>query len=113
MGKFKQSMIDSDIDLSDYEHNRVITMWNEKAQLNTPTTVTARQYAENAVLSVAILVLIVIGSNLIKNKEVEVPIKPVVTETHSDAAKYNDYRFTNFRYSGTIPHIDQPITEKM
>ena len=113
MGKLKQLMIDSELDLSDDEHNRVITMWNEKAELKTVTTVTAKQYAQNAVISVAILALIAIFSSKVKPEVQEVPIKPVVTETHSDAARYNDYHFTNFRYSGTILHIDKSPTEKM
>ena len=115
MGKLKQALIDTDIDLSEAQHNRVITMWNEKADLHT-NAVTAQEYAQSAVLSVALLALIAIVSSLYKAQQVEetLPLQEPTKVSYSSSQELsdNEYRLTRFRYTGTIQHIDIQ-TERM
>jgi len=97
--------------------------WNEKLDLHEQSPVTAKEYAQNAVLVVGILLLILIASEAYRELSGAVTQPPQIELKASEktlhkvsltnSALGNTYWRTSFRYTGTIPHIDKSQTEKM
>jgi len=98
-------------------------MWNEQLDLQAQTDMTAKEYAQNAILTVAFIALVLIAGeayNELKGlpmqppqKELKAPEKAVQKVSTTNNALGNTYWRTSFRYTGTIPHIDKSETERI